>query len=107
MIEGLPRIDPDKCTGCGKCVEVCPKDLISLEYINEEINYRVVCSSLDKGREARTACDKACIGCGLCVKICPFDACHLENNLAKIDQRNCQHCGLCAWRCPTGAIETI
>ena len=104
LIEGLPRVDSQKCTGCGKCVEACPRDLISLEYIRDEISYRVACSSLDKGKRARVACSKACIGCGLCVKICPFDACHLENNLAKIDQRNCQRCGLCAWRCPTGAI---
>jgi ferredoxin len=28
----------------------------------------------------------------------------MENNLAKIDPRNCQECGLCTTKCPTDAI---
>ncbi len=27
---GLPVVDADKCTACGDCVEVCPKDLFEL-----------------------------------------------------------------------------
>ncbi|MEG2001616.1 MAG: RnfABCDGE type electron transport complex subunit B [Clostridia bacterium] len=28
MVDNLPRIDYSKCTGCGKCVEVCPRKTI-------------------------------------------------------------------------------
>ncbi len=102
---GLPRIDAAKCTGCGNCVKACPRNLFTLEVLDEEPDYRVVCSSLDKGKKARKVCKKACIACGICVKVCPFDACELEDNLAVIDERNCQRCGVCAQRCPTGAIS--
>ena len=32
--ERLPRIDPDKCRGCGRCVETCPKGTIRLETLS-------------------------------------------------------------------------
>jgi Na+-translocating ferredoxin:NAD+ oxidoreductase RNF subunit RnfB len=105
MNGGLPRVDAAKCTGCGNCVRACPRSLITLEVLDGELHFRVVCSSLDKGKKARKVCEKACIACGLCVKVCPFDACELQDNLAVIDQRNCQTCGVCAPRCPTGAIS--
>ena len=28
--DALPTVDPDKCTGCGKCVEACPRNLVEL-----------------------------------------------------------------------------
>jgi len=31
---GLPQVDADKCTACGDCVEVCPKDLFSLQPVS-------------------------------------------------------------------------
>ena len=105
MNGGLPRIDVAKCTGCGNCVKACPRNLITLEALDGEPHYRVVCSSLDKGKKARKVCKRACISCGLCVKVCPFDACELQDNLAVIDQRNCQSCGVCAQKCPTEAIS--
>jgi len=106
MVNGLPHIDILRCTGCGKCVEVCPRNIITLESFND-INYRVKCSSLDKGKKAREVCAKSCIACGRCVKSCPYQACSLENNLAHIDPLNCQVCGVCSIVCPTGAIVEI
>ena len=106
MVGGLPQIDLNKCTGCGNCVNVCPRSIISLESF-DDINYKVACSSLDKGKKARQVCQKACIACGLCEKFCPFDACEVKNNLAHIDPRNCQKCGICAAVCPTNAIVQI
>ena len=103
--EGLPQIDVARCTGCGNCVEACPRDLISLQVLDGEVHYRVVCSSLDRGKKARLTCERACIACNICVKVCPFDACEVKDNLAVIDQRNCQRCGVCAQRCPTQAIR--
>lgn len=28
VVDNLAVIDPDKCTGCGACVEACPKKII-------------------------------------------------------------------------------
>lgn len=103
MVDGLPYIDSYKCTGCGKCVEVCPRNIIVLDSF-DELNYRVKCSSLDRGKRARQVCKKACITCGRCAKSCPYDACWMENKLACIDPRNCQVCGICCLVCPTDAI---
>jgi len=106
MVNGLPHIDFFRCTGCGRCAEVCPRNIIVLESF-DNLNYRVKCSSLDKGKKARQVCKKACIACGRCVKSCPFDACFMENNLACIDPRNCQVCGVCHTVCPTNAIVEV
>lgn len=106
MVEGLPRINLSGCTGCGKCVEICPRNIITLENF-DELNYRVKCSSLDRGKKARQVCQRACIACGRCVKSCPFDACWMEDNLAHIDPKNCQLCGVCFLVCPTSAIVEI
>ncbi|MBE0478302.1 RnfABCDGE type electron transport complex subunit B [Candidatus Aerophobetes bacterium] len=106
MLDGLAHIDFSLCTGCGRCVQVCPRNIIVLEKFND-LNYRVKCSSLDKGKKAREVCKKSCIACGRCVKSCPYDACWMDNNLARIDSRNCQVCGICALVCPTGAIVEL
>jgi len=98
-------IDGDKCTGCGKCVEACPRDLIELVPVSKKVH--ILCMSHDKGKDAKANCgnNTACIGCGLCVKKCPVDAITLENNLATINYDKCVSCGLCATVCPTKAIE--
>jgi NAD-dependent dihydropyrimidine dehydrogenase PreA subunit len=53
--------DAQKCTGCGRCVEVCPHSVFAME------NGRA--SLVDKD---------ACIECGACQKNCAFDAIKVE-----------------------------
>jgi Na+-translocating ferredoxin:NAD+ oxidoreductase subunit B len=69
MIQGLPVVDPDKCTACGQCVEACPRDIITLETLDPEhgVVY-VACNSRDKGPAAKAVCDQSCIACGICKK---------------------------------------
>lgn len=69
MKDGLPVISIDKCVACGKCVQACPRKIISLEEFSDksEIVY-VACSSHDKGPDTRKACPVGCISCGICVK---------------------------------------
>ncbi|MCF7792577.1 MAG: Fe-S cluster domain-containing protein [Candidatus Cloacimonetes bacterium] len=101
---GMRIIDKEKCTGCGACVTACPRDLIELVPIKKRVH--VLCSSHDKGAEARKRCGNktACIGCSLCAKKCPKDAITMQDDLAVIDYEKCINCGMCADVCPTGAI---
>ncbi len=46
-------IDPDRCTGCGLCGELCQWNAISRDFVVDEIS---------------------CEGCGVCVKFCPEQA---------------------------------
>lgn len=52
----LPKINPDKCVGCGKCTKYCPADTITLEEGK---------AFIQEGK---------CIGCGECTAICPVYA---------------------------------
>ncbi len=100
---GLPVIDAERCRACGKCVEVCPKNLLTLAPVTS--NIYVACSSHDLGRDTRTVCSVGCIACRRCEKVCPVDAIHVIDNLAVIDIDKCTACGECKKVCPTGCIR--
>ena len=40
--DGLPVVDPEKCTACNDCVEVCPKDLFELMPISVSLFFSLV-----------------------------------------------------------------
>ncbi|HWR07980.1 RnfABCDGE type electron transport complex subunit B [Sporomusa sp.] len=104
--DGLPIIDPDKCTGCAKCETVCPKKVIGMMPIGAHV--RVNCNSHDKGAVAKKACTAACIGCTLCLKECPHGAIKMDNNVAVVDAKVCmEKCDspTCLAKCPTKAIK--
>jgi len=105
--QGLPVVDEEKCTGCGKCASACPKKVI--EMVPEDYHVGVFCSSHYKGAVVRKICKVACIGCGLCVKNCPYKAIKLQNNLAVVDSKIClEKCteSVCMEKCPTKAIRS-
>lgn len=107
-VTGLPVVDEEKCTSCGKCVKACPRNIIELRNKGPKGRRMVVeCVNKDKGAIARKACLNACIGCGKCQKVCAFDAIIVENNLAYIDYTKCRLCRKCEAECPTGAIHAI
>ncbi|MGQ9471362.1 MAG: RnfABCDGE type electron transport complex subunit B [Candidatus Aminicenantales bacterium] len=104
--DGLPIIDEDKCTACGKCVEACPRNLLELHPVDE--NIFVFCRSKDRPAVARKVCRNACIACNICVRACP-EAIILEDNLAKIvDWKKISEEKIPAIeKCPTGAIGRL
>ena len=56
-------ISKEACTGCGKCVEVCPYDAIKMEN--------------DGGKDFAVINNSVCKGCGMCLPVCPPDAIEL------------------------------
>ncbi len=103
--DGIAVVDKEKCVACGKCVETCPNNVISL--VPYESAYAVQCNSKDKGKDVMGVCKAGCIGCGLCVKQCEFGAVTVENNIAVIDAEKCQGCGKCAEKCPKKIIHAV
>jgi len=101
--DGLPKVDPDKCTSCGKCIEACPKSIMVLVPATQDVI--VKCHSAAKGKIAKQACSTACIACGACVKACRFDAVKVENNCAIIDYDKCTQCYECVVKCPMNTIS--
>lgn len=105
--QGLPVVDKEKCTGCGKCVAACPKKIIEVIPINAHV--AVFCNSLDKGAVVRKICKVGCIGCGICSKQCPHGAIKMKNNLAVVDPSVCiEKCeeSVCLDKCPTKVIRS-
>jgi len=99
---GLPVVDTDKCTACGRCVSECPKRLFSLHPLNHRL--WVACNNKLRGKGAKDACTVACIGCGLCAKDTP-EVITMQDNLPKVDYKQNELATQAAiQRCPTGAI---
>ncbi|MBQ1394525.1 MAG: Coenzyme F420 hydrogenase/dehydrogenase, beta subunit C-terminal domain, partial [Lachnospiraceae bacterium] len=61
--------DPKLCSGCGACVNICPKDIIMLREDEEGFRYPYVKK-------------EDCINCGLCEVVCPY---RNPTNKASID----------------------
>jgi len=58
------RLSSEKCIGCGKCTEVCPHNVFSLE-----------------NSKAVIADKNSCMECGACSKNCPVSAVKVAANV--------------------------
>ncbi len=103
VVDGVARVDAEKCTGCMQCVAVCPRRVIVPVSRNADIV--VACSNRERGARTREVCGIGCIGCHLCERLCEFDAIHVVENLAVIDYERCVSCGQCAAVCPRRLIS--
>ncbi len=65
----IPEIEGESCNGCGKCVNVCPVEAMSLISANDPHRPKMKLARLE---------EDLCLGCGLCVRSCPKDSIHLE-----------------------------
>ena len=101
--ERLPVVEPELCTACGDCVDVCPLDLFVV--LPESHKLLVQCSSPLSGEDAVRRCRVACDACGRCALDAPGDSVEMVNGLPVVhyDQET-KPTPEATWRCPTGAI---
>ena len=66
----LPIVDPERCTGCGRCVAACDPRVLSLE------------TRPDWRKSATLHAPDGCTGCSLCAARCPFDAIEMRRPAA-------------------------
>lgn len=101
--DALPLVDPEKCTACGDCVEICPKHLFELMPVSQKLI--VQCKSLLEGDLATDRCSVACNGCGRCASDAAPGVIEIKNGLAVVNyELNDLAAPQATKRCPTGAI---
>ncbi|MBF0468364.1 MAG: 4Fe-4S dicluster domain-containing protein [Desulfamplus sp.] len=71
----IPTIDQYQCSGCTRCVEVCPVEAMSLVSANDPQHI--------KKKKAKPH-PEICLGCGICAKVCPASAISLESRPERV-----------------------
>ena len=72
----LPVVDFTRCTGCGICVRICPRDII--ETLPLGTGVYLGCSSPERGAAVKKICSVCCISCRVCAKVTPSGAIIME-----------------------------
>ena len=71
----LPEVRADACTGCGKCVAVCPVEALGLVSANDPAKLNRKKARLD---------ERVCLGCAVCVRVCPTGALKLKKREQRV-----------------------
>ena len=104
---------PEKCIGCGTCVQACPKGILAVGAVGAIARGLLDADFLEMKES------EDCIVCGICAKVCPTGALELKQegktltDMSYISRamkptsvnESCVHCGLCEDICPRGCIE--
>jgi NAD-dependent dihydropyrimidine dehydrogenase PreA subunit len=70
------RIKRDRCTGCGRCVDVCPAEAIGLISAHDPTH---------KWQRRAVLAPARCLGCGVCVRACKDEALALAPRPDRVD----------------------
>ena len=98
----IPVVDINKCTACGDCVEVCPKDLFSIQPVTNKL--WVACKNLEAGEDVLEDCEVGCTACGKCAMDAGPSLVNMVNNLPVVNYNSKKQSMAPIERCPTGAI---
>lgn len=71
----IPEIIESNCTGCGKCVMVCPVESMSMVSANDP---------KQKNRKKAQLDEETCLGCGVCVRACSHQSLILKSRAKKV-----------------------
>ena len=59
MVDNTIRcVDPESCSGCAACMNICPHDCLKMSYDDEGFSIPVIDEDI-------------CVDCGMCKKVCP------------------------------------
>lgn len=83
LVNGLAKVNYEKCIGCKACAKVCPRNLITMIPFKSERVLVVACSNPDFGLAVKEVCKVGCIGCKACVR--ENDLLSMNGNLPVID----------------------
>ncbi|WP_243302380.1 4Fe-4S dicluster domain-containing protein [Geothrix oryzisoli] len=70
-----PELEATRCQGCGKCVNACPVEALSLVSAHDPRHPAAKRAQLDEDR---------CLGCGVCVRACRREAIRLKARRARV-----------------------
>ena len=71
----LPAVEGASCTGCGKCVAVCPVEAMTLVSANDPAHPKKKRAKVDM---------TMCLGCGVCVRVCKAGSLSLESRPGRV-----------------------
>ena len=71
----LPVIDENTCNGCGKCVNACPVEAMTLVSTNDPRHPKMKKAKLD---------EDVCLGCGVCVRTCGHSSMSLRSRPQRV-----------------------
>jgi len=86
MKDRQPVIDPEVCTGCGKCISICSKAVLQL--IPKTAEVYVPCSNKDRGKDVTNVCSAGCVHCLVCTRKAK-DVVNMVNGRIEIDYPQC------------------
>ncbi|HPE15515.1 MAG TPA: 4Fe-4S binding protein [Oscillospiraceae bacterium] len=101
MVDGVARVNRDKCNGCMRCISVCPRHII--EAVPRSAAARPACAA----SWMATPCDFGCDLCGKCVTECRAGAISIKDGAVTVDDARCTGCGRCADVCERGVFQRL
>ena len=70
----IAEVIDELCVGCGKCIEVCPMEALSL----------ISTHDIKKNKKIAVLTPENCIGCGVCANVCSVDAIRMNEREQKV-----------------------